>query len=214
MSFVNLKELKEVEKQILKGISVVDTPEEIKTVAGFDVSFHETKSICSVVVIDVNTLEVKEKRYILSDEVMGYRPGFEAFREGPAIIEASKSLEIQPDIVVIDGNGALHPNKLGIASYVGVLMNKPAIGVAKELLFGQLDEDKIMLNGEQRGTALRLRQFANPVFVTPGHKISLNKSVELIKKVAGENKLPLPLHLAHKITLEVKKDLKEKKIQT
>jgi len=209
MTPINFKELKEVEKQVLKGISLIFPNIEPKTIAGFDVSFFENKAVCSVVVLDLKTLEVLEKKHTVNEEIMPYNPNISVFREAPPIIETLKQLENQPDTLLIDGAGALHANKAGVASYVGVLVNKPTIGLMKELMHARLEEDKIMVNNEQKGTAVRLRPFANPIYITPGHNMSMEKAVELVKQVAGENKLPLPLHLAHKITIQVKKELKE-----
>lgn len=209
---IDFNELKKIEKEILKGISLKDSISEINKIAAFDIGFSGTKVICSAIVFDFETMNVIEEKTKVSDELMPYSPNMVAFREGPAIIDLYRELENTPDILIIDGNGSLHPNKVGVASYVGVILNKPAIGIVKELVYGNLDEDKIIFNNEIKGYAIKAKEFANPVFITSGHKVSIEKAIEIVKKtVVSEFKLPLPMHLAHKLTNKIKKDLGEKK---
>lgn len=196
---VNIKELKEVEKTIAKGISLKNSFTNVKTIAGFDVAYLGKKYFCAAVVIDLETKQEIERKITNGEEIMPYSPNLAVFREGPVIVEAYRSLENKPDVLVVKGNGVLKEHKIGLASYVGVLVNKPCIGVAKELLFGRLDEDKILVDEKIKGMAIKTKQFANPVYITPGHGIDLDTSVELIKKMSVEDyKLPLVLHLAHK----------------
>src|SRR3989344_4402704 len=150
---IDFKELKEIEKQIAKGIDLKDNFPEIKIVAAFCVTFREKKAICAAVVLDHNTLEIIEKKEVTTEEILPYSPGTVAFREGPAILTCLKKLTNKPDLLVIEGFGALHPFRVGTASYVGVLSNKPSIGVSDTLMLGGLEEDKIMLNNTLRGFA-------------------------------------------------------------
>jgi len=204
---VDIKELKEVEKNILKGIKLDDSFQDIKIVAGFDIAYIDKKYRCMAVVLDFKTLKEIEVKEVEGDEVMPYSPTLSAFREGPPILDAYRSLQNKPDLLLIKGNGALSKNKVGLASYVGVLVNKPSIGVAKELTFGKLDEDRIVVEGEVRGMGIKAKEFANPIYVSPGHNISLESSVKLIKKMMiGQYKMPLILHLAHKYVNKLKKD--------
>ena len=139
---------------------------------------------------------------------MSYSPRTIPFREGPIIIEAYRSLKIKPDVLIIRGDGALRRSKVGLASYVGVLINKPSIGVTKELIHGALNEDNIIIDDEIKGKALKIKELANPVYISPGHGLSVDKALEIIKKVSDpEYKLPLPMHLAHKHINKLKKQL-------
>ncbi len=208
-SGINIKELKEIEKNILKGIKLENSFESLKTLAGFDVTYSGKKYVAAAVVIDFETKQEIERKIITGEEIMPYSPNLAVFREGPVILAAYRSLENKPDILVVKGNGALKDHKVGLASYVGVLVNKPCIGVAKELLFGRLDEDRIIVNDKLRGMAIKTKQFANPVYISPGHNINLETSVDIIKKITVElYKLPLALHLAHKYANKEKKDKK------
>lgn len=199
------KELKEIQYRILKGIRLTDNILDVKTIAGFDLTFRDKKAYCVAVVIDLTTFTLLEIKQTITDETMPYTTTLLAFREGAPIIETYKTLEHQPDILLVDGMGALHPYKVGVASYVGVMLNKPCIGVTKECIFGQLDEDKIMVYGEHRGTALKTKAYARPIYISPGHDISLTTAVEIVKKTLKEYKFPYPLHLAHKHLIKLKK---------
>lgn len=202
---VDLKELKEVEKRILNGIKLENSFTDIKTVAAFDIAYSGKKYYCAGVVLDLENKNEVEQKIVEGEEIIPYSPNLVAFREGPAIIEAYRSLENKPDILIVKGNGALHPNKIGLASYVGVMLNKPCIGVTKELVFGKLDEDRIMFDCKIKGMAIKTKQFANPVYVTPGHSINIETSVSVVSRLIVEPyKLPLPLHLAHKYVNKLK----------
>jgi len=206
---VDFKELKEIEKRILEGIKLEDSFSNPKTIAAFDVGYIGNKYVCAAVVISMESKEIIEKNNIEGEEVMPYSPNLVAFREGPVIVNAFRSLNNRPEIIMIKGMGAIHPKKAGLASYVGVILNKPCFGVSKELAFGYLEEDKVMFNNEIKGIALKAKPYAKPVYVTPGHNITLNTSVEIAKKLIDEQyKLPLPLHLAHKLVNKLKNEKK------
>ena len=204
---VDFKELKEIEKKILKGIKVQDSITNIKTVAAFDIAYSDKKYHCIGVVYDLETNKEIEVSNVESEEIMPYSPSMVAFREGPAIIDAYRNIKNKPDVLIVKGNGAINKYKVGLASYVGVLVNKPCIGVTKELTSGKLEEDNILFENEIRGKAIRTKEYANPIYISPGHGIDLNLSVEIIKKLIIEPyKLPLPLHLAHKYVNRKKKE--------
>lgn len=202
----DFNELKKIEKEVLKGISLKDSISEVNKIAAFDIGFSGTKVICSAIIFDFETMNVIEEKTKISDELMPYSPNTIAFREGPAIIDLYRELENTPDVLIIDGQGALHPAKVGVASYVGVILNKPCIGIAKELIYGNLDEDKIIFNNEIKGYAIKAKEFANPIFITSGHGVSIEKATEIVRKtIVPDFKLPLPMHLAHKLTNKIKK---------
>ncbi len=201
----NYIELKEVHERILKGISLHDSPFTIKTVAGFDLTFRDKKAYCVCVVIDYATFNILEIQQTITDELMPHHINLLAFREGPPIIETYKKLTHQLDVLLVDGNGALHPHKVGVASYVGVLLNKPCIGVAKNLAHGHLEEECIIVHNEHRGTAIKTKDFAQPIYVSAGHGLSLLQAVQIVQHCLKDYKLPYPLHIAHKHLVKLKK---------
>ena len=157
-------------------------------------------------IVDADSLGVIEQRETVTEEPMPYSPRVVAFREGPPILQTLKEFEKKPDLILVEGFGSLHPMKVGLGNYVGVLSNKPCVAVAKELIFGGLEEDKIMVNDKVSGFAMKTKEFANPVYMTPGHNISLETAKVLVKKwINPEFKMPYPLHVARKYLVKLKK---------
>jgi deoxyribonuclease V len=207
---VDFRQIKEIEKKILDGIKLDGSLENAKTLAAFDVSYVGKKYLAVAVVYDIATQNEIERKIITGDELMLYSPALIAFREGPAIVQAYKELENIPDILIVKGNGAVHPRKVGLASYVGIILNKPCIGVTKDLLYGRLEEDKILFDNDLKGYAIKTKEFANPIYVMPGYLVGFESAVEFVKKLIIEPyKMPYPLHFAHKYVNKMKKEKKE-----
>ncbi|MBW3019403.1 endonuclease V [Candidatus Woesearchaeota archaeon] len=208
MKKLSFGELKDIQKKTAKQVNTEDTFDEIKYIAGFDVAFNGDTAICGCAVLDAKTLEVKEKKHLVVKAPMQYVPGFLAFREGPVIMQLYFDLEYDPDVIIVDGHGILHEGNAGLASFVGVELAKPTIGVAKTLLVGEEKGDDILLNGEVCGAKVVTKEHANPVYVSPGNMISLKTAVELVKKmIVPPHKLPEPLHAAHRIARKVSKEM-------
>lgn len=203
---IDLKEFREIQERIAKKVILRDGFRGVRLFAGFDVSYKSSIGICYGVVLDKN-LELVEKKIFKGRITFPYVPGFFAFREGPLIISAYKSLENKPDIILIDGNGILHPLRAGIASHVGVILNKPTIGVAKKLLLGKCNKpgkvgesEEIVVDGRVLGFALLTKKNYNPIYISPGHKISLETSLKIVKSLT-RNKIPVPLRMAHQASI-------------
>jgi deoxyribonuclease V len=138
--------LKEEQLELAKKLEIKDSFKKIKTIAGVDQTFFNNKIVSAIVVCDYKTLEIIEKKYAIIEAKIPYMAGYLAFREGPAIIEAYSKLEKKPDILIVEGHGISHIRKLGLASYIGVTLNIPVIGIAKNLLHGEIKESKIIIN--------------------------------------------------------------------
>jgi deoxyribonuclease V len=151
-----------------------------------------------VVVLAFPSLEPLEYAVARRPTPLPYVPGFLSFREGPAIIAALAELKIKPDLFIFDGQGIAHPRRLGIASHIGVLADMPSIGCAKSLLVGRhgvLDDQRgatapLIYRGEQVGTALRTRSGTKPVYVSPGHRVSLDSAVRFVMACTTRYRLP------------------------
>lgn len=135
-----------------------------------------------------------------------YIPGFLGFREVPALAACWGRLSDKPDLLFVDGQGALHPRRFGIACQAGVTLDVPAIGVAKSRLVGEVEGDlppeegaslPIRFRGEALGALLRSRRRANPLHVSPGHRVSLESAVEWVRRTLRGRRLPEPTRLAH-----------------
>ncbi len=211
---INIPKLKKEQYKLAKKIRIKNEFEKIELVAGVDQAFVDNKVISAIVVLNKN-MKLVERKYAIVETQIPYIPGFMSYRESPAIVEAYNKLENKPDILIIDAHGILHPRKIGMASHVGILLETPTIGVAKGLIIGDVKEDgKVYVDDEVRGQKIITKEHAKPLFVSPGHRVTLTKAVEIVKScVIPPHKLPEPLHLAHRFADKVREDLvvKEKK---
>jgi deoxyribonuclease V len=206
-----IRKFKEGQLKLAKKVVVKDEFDEIKLVGGVDQAFKDNEVISAVVVCDYKTMKVIERQYSVVKTNVPYIPSYLSYREAPAIIEAVNKLENKPDILLIDGHGIAHPRKIGLASHVGLSLDIPTIGIAKALLVGEVKEGRIIIEESTRGYTLTTKEHANPLFVSPGNKVSLKSSLEIVKNcIRLPHKLPEPLHLAHRYTNKIRKELKNK----
>ena len=194
------KELVKIQEDLAKKVITRDEFSEIRLIGGVDQAFPEEDIVRScAVVFDFENLKLVEKSLAEEKIDFPYVSGFLSFREGPSIIKAFKELRSKPDVLLVDGNGILHPRRIGLASHVGILLNTPTIGVAKSLLCGELKNNKIYVNGEARAHVFQSKEGCNPIYVSPGHRVSLDSSLKIVKKCMGKHKIPEPIRLAHEI---------------
>ncbi|MBD3304447.1 hypothetical protein GF343_04830 [Candidatus Woesearchaeota archaeon] len=207
------RKLRDIQRKVAKEVSSADKFKlsEIKTVAGFDVTYFDNKILCAAIVYDLEKKEIIEKKHTISKMPMQYIPGYRAFRDGPAILQTYYDLESEPQVLMILGHGIAHPLKCGLATFVGAELAKPAIGAAKKLLAGEIEDNKIKILNETRGELVKTKEHAKPLYVSVGNMISLKNAVELVKKLnIPPHKLPEPLHLAHRHASTVLKKEREK----
>jgi len=194
-------------------------------VAGVDQAFLDDRAVSAVVVLRRGT--VVERSHAVSPLEYPYVPGFLTFREGGPILDALGTLETDPDLVVFDGSGRIHFRQAGIAVHAGVVLGVPALGVAKSLLCGrpvrsteglaagervavEADGDVDAPAGTVLGHAVQTRQFdspnrhVNPVYVSPGHRVSADTAADLVEALCDGYKLPEPTRLADAHADEVK----------
>jgi len=179
----------------------------VRTVAGVDVSTAGQRAHAAIVVLgfpDLQPLEAAEADLPLT---VPYIPGLLAFREGPATLAALEGLRIEPDLFIFDGQGLAHPRRMGIATHIGVIMDRPSIGCAKSRLVGDYGEvgpkvgdySELYHQGEIIGAVLRTRENVKPVFISIGHKVDLATAVEYILRCGMGYRLPEPIRWAHKV---------------
>lgn len=176
--------------------------------AGVDLETLKSKEIlASIAVLDEN-MELVEEKYAIKPARFPYIPGFRAYRELPAILSAYDKLEESPDVIFIEAHGISHPRGLGLASHLGVSINKPVIGIAKQILVGKEKAEDVLLNGKIIAKKVITKQGSKAFYISPGNMISLNSAVEIVKKCIREpHKLPEPLVQARKISQRVKKEM-------
>lgn len=180
---------------------------EVRTVAGVDISTAAERAHAAIVVLRFPELEPLEAAQADLPLTFPYVPGLLAFREAPAILAAVQGLRIEPDLFIFDGHGRAHPRRMGIASHVGVILDKPSIGCAKSLLCGQCEPlgaaagefAQIIDKGEIIGAAVRTCDGRRPVYVSIGHKIDLPTAISYVLRCCKGYRLPEPARRAHRV---------------
>ncbi len=178
-----------------------------RTIAGADISFNKFSEtvFAGIVVLSLPDLRIIESAGVRSVTKFPYVPGLLSFREAPSLLEAWEKLKTKPDVLMLDGQGIAHPRRFGIACHVGVLLDLPTIGCAKSILVGRYGElgleagsqSPLIDRGEQVGVALRTKNKVSPVYVSPGHLIDLDSSVDLVLRSTGKYRQPEPTRQAH-----------------
>ncbi len=168
----------------------------ISNVCGIDVSNKDLNAFCSAVVVNKNTLEIIESVNEKSTVNYPYIPGLFMLIEGKPLLRIIRLLKNQFDVLIIDGHGILYPRKCGLASYVGITIDKPTIGVAKNLLCGSILENNYI---EFNKTILgyRLNNNTKDIYISIGHKISLETAIDIVKQLIKKfHFIPEPLRIA------------------
>ncbi|HOO90843.1 MAG TPA: deoxyribonuclease V [Syntrophales bacterium] len=191
-----------------------DLPDRIETIAGADISYSRNSNLffAAVAIFDFATMEIIEQASASGTIDFPYIPGLLTFREGPILLEAFRKVAISPDVIIFDGHGISHPRGIGLASHMGLFLNIPSIGCAKTLLVGSFDEpgnepgdtSPLLYDGETRGAVLRTKRNVKPVFVSQGHKIGLDRAVDIILSSCRGYRLPEPTRKAHLIVNELR----------
>lgn len=193
----------ELQENLRKQLILIDQlPTDLQLIAGVDVEYDKDTDLIAgaIAVLDFHTLEVKAVATHVMHVTFPYIPGLFSFREMPVLLEAWKKLELRPELIVCDGHGLAHPRRFGLACHLGVVLDLPTLGCGKTRLFGNFEplaeargsispllaED----NQEQVGNVLRTQPGINPVFVSPGHKISIGTATDIVLKMAAEYRLP------------------------
>lgn len=175
-------------------------PAHPRTLAGLDVAYDDDgdRLAAAVVVLDAETLEVRDTAVARGKPAFDYVPGLFAFREIPALLEALGKLSAPPDVLICDGHGLAHPRRFGLAAHLGVLTDRPSFGVGKTRLLGEWepvgprrgDSSALIDAGETVGAVLRTRAGVKPVFVSVGHRMDLATACALTLTLTPRFRLP------------------------
>jgi len=204
---VSPEEAIKIQNEMRNLVKIENLQSQIRYIAGADISFDKGSNTvyAGIVVLKFPELVEVDRSLLITEVNFPYIPGLLSFRESPALIKAWEKIKIIPDVVIIDGQGIAHPRRFGIASHFGVLIDKPTIGCAKSLLVGKYKEPDekagsysyLYDSGEIIGVALRTRDNVQPVFVSIGHKITLDESIEIIMQSIRGYRIPEPTRQAH-----------------
>ena len=187
----------ELQKEFAKKVITYDYLNNVDTVCGIDVSYKGVNAFCSAVIVNKNTLESIEIVNEKSIVKYLYISGLFMLKEAKPLLKILRLLKKTFDVLLIDGHGILHPRKCGLACYIGILIDKPTIGVAKNLLCGSiLENNYIEYNKKILGYRIR-KNNKKDIYVSVGHKISLETAVNIIINLTKKNEfIPEPLKIA------------------
>lgn len=207
---MDMARAKALQVELASQIVLEDQPGEVRRVAGVDMAINEGNGLAraAVVLFSYPELEILEKHIYEEPLRMEYIPGLLSFRELPSLLGALEQLKERPDLVMADGQGIAHPRGLGIASHLGLWINTPTIGCAKSILVGVHepvgeavgDWSPLLYNRKVIGAALRTRARVKPMYISPGHKISLESSIRFVLACGRGYRLPETTRQADKLS--------------
>lgn len=211
----------EMQKKYASQVKVQQPQQEINIIAGADVSYvgRTNEAYASVVVVHRKTKEIIEEVTWCGTTNFPYKSGLLAIREAPCLIEVFKKLNVEPDLIIMDGNGQIHPRGFGLACHMGLCFERPTIGCAKTVFVGtegDLGEERGEVaevtndEGIVMGLALRTQKKAPPVYVSVGHLFDLETATEIMFELTSRNnRLPLPVFHAHHLCAKLRKEQRE-----
>lgn len=204
-----------LQKQLRDRIDTGERNRIVSLVGAADISLnlYSTTIYAGIVLLSFPRLQPVAYSLVKAETRFPYVPGFLAFREVPALVQVWDQMQQRPDVLVVDGHGIAHPRRLGIATHFGIVTGQPSMGCAKKLLYGKYDEpgpepgaaSPLWAQTEQIGYVLRSKAKTAPVFVSPGHLIGMEDSLELIRSCMGRYRIPEPTRLAHELVNRFRK---------
>ncbi|MGE6607377.1 deoxyribonuclease V [Halomonas sp. NPDC076908] len=208
------REARSLQTELAKRLELSDRLAPVEHIAGVDIGFEDGGEITRAAVVVLKwdpssapDLSVVEQVVHREPTRMPYIPGLLSFREIPAALGAFEKLSDMPELVMVDGQGIAHPRRLGVAAHLGLWLDLPTIGIAKSRLYGKHaevgeqrgDVTPLYAGSETIGVVLRSRAKVKPVYVSPGHRITLETSLEWVMRCLGRTKLPEPTRLADRL---------------
>ena len=198
-----------MQQELRAHLILTDHLEPVRRVAGVDVGFEAAGTVtrAAVAVLRYPELDVLETAIARRPTAFPYIPGLLSFRELPAVLAALEQLREPPDLLLCDGQGIAHPRRFGIASHLGLLVDIPAIGVAKTRLCGTHEEPPnqrgawtpLWGQGEIIGAVLRSRIGVRPLYVSPGHRVGLETAIAYVMGCCTRYRLPETTRHAHRL---------------
>jgi deoxyribonuclease V len=185
-------------------------------VAGVDAAYFDKWAIGTVAVLNYASLSIVETRKARVKTDFPYIPTLLSFRELKPAQAAIRKLKTSPDVLMVDAQGIAHPYRLGFASHLGLVLDKPTIGVAKSLLIGQVGDlnhegwAPIIDKKEIVGAAVRRTDSEQPIYVSIGHKVSMERAIDVVRHCTKLSRIPEPIRIAHILAAEEKEKYRRK----
>lgn len=211
---MNLDELKRIQEEMASKVVLEDmhSLEDIRYVVGVDQTFIKNRVISCAVKFTFPELEKVDEAVGVEEVRFPYIPTFLMFREGKPAVNAVRRVAEKKSVILVDGSGIAHPRMCGLATYIAISLNLPAVGVTKKRLYGEIVEENGMIklkDGKRTiGYVLKTCRGCKPIFVSPGSYISPETSLKVVQMCLRGHKLPEPIRVAHNLANEKKVNLK------
>jgi deoxyribonuclease V len=199
-----------LQEELAGRVMVEDQLGPVRLIAGLDVHYAPAANLTwgAAALLRFPDLSLVESVLVCRPTDFPYVPGLLSFREAPAMLDALACLSATPDLLMIDGQGIAHPRRLGLAAHVGLLADLPAIGAAKSRLTGRYEEpgeekgawSPLIHRRETVGAVLRSRARTRPLFVSVGHRVSLDTAIRFVLDCAPRFRLPEPTRIADRLS--------------
>ena len=174
-----------------------ELPSSIKHLVGCDASYFRGSTMAAATLVGYEKLELIRRKSVKEKTRFPYIPGLLAFREAPSVLRAIRSLKARSHVCLVDAHGLAHPRRFGLACFVGLALDRPTIGVAKSLLYGRVEGNRVLdREGRQIAEIIPLPGSGKPIYVSVGHMISLKDAVRIVKYCLSPRG-PIPISLAH-----------------
>lgn len=202
-----IADAKRLQEEMVGRVQLTTLARKPSTICGVDAAYVNGQTVAAAVVYDYPTLTCREEAVAALPITFPYIPGYLSFREGPAILAAINRLTTLPDLFIVDGQGIAHPRGIGIATFLGVLLDRPTIGSAKSRLvgtYGELSDSRgswtpLIYREQTIGAVLRTRQGVKPLFISPGHLVTLDEAVAIVLACCTRYRLPEPQREADRL---------------
>ena len=186
-----------------------ELPSHLTRLVGCDATYFYEKTVAAATLVDYNDLHLLKIKMAMERTRFPYVPGHLAFREAPAVLRAIRSLRAKAFVCLVDAHGVAHPRRFGLACFVGLALDRPTIGVAKSILYGSVDGNRVLdEGGRQIAERVPLPDSKKTIYVSVGHKVSLKDAVEIVKHCL-KTRGPVPISLAHEQVTKRKWEIKK-----
>ncbi len=212
---ISIPEATHIQNELRTKLDIADRELNIQTIGGADISLnlYSTTIYAGIILLSFPQLLPLACSLVKGETRFPYVPGYLAFREVPALVQAWQQMIRKPDVLVVDGHGIAHPRSMGIAAHFGTVTGQPSMGCAKKILFGTFEEPALEHGAysliydkqEHIGYAFRSKGKTAPVYISPGHLMGKQNSLDIIRQCTGKYRIPEPTRLAHELVNRFRK---------
>jgi len=212
---ITITQATQIQNELRAKLDVAERQFSINTIGGADISLNLYSSTIYAGIILLSFPQLLPIAYSLikAETHFPYVPGYLAFREVPALVKVWEQMKIKPGVLVVDGHGIAHPRRMGIAAHFGAVTGQPSMGCAKKILTGKYEEPAMQFGAhnpifdqqERIGYAFRSKANTAPVYISPGHLMGMNDSLQVIRQCTGKYRIPEPTRRAHELVNRFRK---------